>query len=186
MNTKLITIPNNVTMNITILNSKINPELTYQKLAIVGPLGKKTMVLPFGFSIEINKKSPSSIILNLKAEVTPSKINKEFGVFTSQIQKMIQGVTTGFTKQVKLFGIGYKFHIENNSKLFMSIGFSNPVEITKIPSSVSVKQILKNDPSLLEVFSTSLTDLNNFVYGLQKIRPVYKSFKGTGVSVLNN
>ncbi len=105
---------------------------------------------------------------------------------------MILGVTEGFKKQIKLIGVGYKINSSmasgsaKLSYLTLNIGFSHPVSIV-IPSNIYVNEDPKKanlDPSSIELFSTSLTDLNNFVYSIYKIKPIEKSFKGTGITII--
>ena len=100
---------------------------------------------------------------------------------------MVIGVTEGFKKQVKLVGIGYKIIATSENSLTLNIGFSHPIVI-EIPANIKLSaQALKEnkaDQSLVELNSTSLIDLNNFVYSIKRIRPINKSFKGTGITVL--
>lgn len=182
MNTKnLIVAPklvSTIKINITLIKSIVDPSKLHQKLTIVGPLGEQTIILPIGLSIDLGQLYTKSVIT-----FSINDTEGTLGVLVSQIKKMVQGVTEGFTKNIKLFGIGYKFNLSNSS-LFINIGFSHPVEIKDIPASIKIKDINKADASVLEVFSTSLTDLNNFVYSIQRIKPVSKSFKGTGIALI--
>jgi large subunit ribosomal protein L6 len=43
------------------------------------------------------------------------------------LSNAVNGVTKGFTKTLKIEGIGYKWAVANN-KLTLSVGFSHPVE----------------------------------------------------------
>lgn len=101
---------------------------------------------------------------------------------------MILGVTEGFKKQIKLIGIGYKVQPtdSNFNSLTLSIGFSHPVVIP-VPKNIKISDLAlkenKTDPSSITLSSTSLIDLNNFVDTIHRIRPVAKSFKGTGISI---
>jgi hypothetical protein len=123
-------------------------------------------------------------------------LNK-LGTLVSQINQMIIGVTEGFKKQIKLVGIGYKInYIEpsnsekhlNSGSLTINIGFSHPITLI-IPTNIKVSKEAakdnKTDQSILELNSTSLTELNNFVYSIKRIRSVDKSFKGTGITIIN-
>jgi hypothetical protein len=108
---------------------------------------------------------------------------------------MIMGVTSidCFKKQIKLIGIGYKItyveapNLNEKASIILNIGFSHSIQLP-IPSSIKVSTLAikenKNDPSFLELSSSSLVDLNNFVYQIQSIRPAKKSFKGTGITIL--
>jgi large subunit ribosomal protein L6 len=109
---------------------------------------------------------------------------------------MILGVTEGFKKQIKLIGIGYKVQPSQivapnklpQNYLTLNIGFSHPVVIP-VPSNIQISESAlkenKTDPSSIILNSTSLIELNNFVDSIQRIRPVAKSFKGTGISILS-
>lgn len=182
MNTKNLIVASKlvstIKINITLLKSIVDPSKLHQKLTIAGPLGEQTIILPVDLSIDLDQLYTRSII-----RFSINDTAGTLGVLVSQVQKMVQGVTEGFTKNIKLFGIGYKFNLANSS-LFINIGFSHPVEIKNIPASIKIKDINKADASVLEVFSTSLTDLNNFVYSIQRIKPVSKSFKGTGIALI--
>jgi large subunit ribosomal protein L6 len=100
---------------------------------------------------------------------------------------MVVGVTEGFKKQVKLVGIGYKIIATSESSITLNLGFSHPIEI-EIPANINLTaEALKEnkaDQSQIEFKSTSLVDLNNFVYSIKRIRPINKSFKGTGVTII--
>ena len=160
----------------------------HQILKITGPLGEKSILIPSNLSLNLNE-SRNTIIFGEICAATNNK--KEFGTLISKINQMIQGVTEGFKKQIKLVGIGYKINYiesQDQNNLVINIGFSHPVTI-KIPKNIKVSiEAAKNnktDQSSLELNSTSLTDLNNFVYSIKNIRPVSKSFKGTGITIIN-
>jgi hypothetical protein len=152
------------------------------------PIGTRTPGVKSKNVTNQNFKTATSI------EVCDSGLNLfkfkiEVKSLLSQINKMIIGVTEGYTKQIKLVGIGYKLNYDNKPSsgptITLNIGFSHPVTINNIPSNISVSESAikenKADPSVLELYSTSLIDLNNFINSIVKIRPVKKSFKGTGI-----
>jgi large subunit ribosomal protein L6 len=182
---KILSIPNkNLKLSKTYLVSSNLNSKYLQIFKIAGPLGEKSLLVPNSLSLDFNASSNSLLV----SEIYPAK--KEFGTLFSQINKMIIGVTEGFKKQIKLVGIGYKINYiesKDHNSLVINIGFSHPV-IVKIPNNIKVSKeaanLNKTDQSLLELNSTSLTDLNNFVYSIQNIRPVSKSFKGTGITIL--
>ena len=49
------------------------------------------------------------------------------GLYRALIHNMVVGVTTGFTKNLELVGVGYRA-TKNGKKLVLAIGFSHPVE----------------------------------------------------------
>lgn len=192
---KIYTIPTKYLTNLKfsrtfLVSTNVNSK-THQIFKISGPLGEKSLLVPSTLSLDLSE-SKSTIIFGEVLAATNNK--KEFGTLISKINQMIQGVTEGFKKQIKLIGIGYKInYIESTNEkiqdlLVINIGFSHPVTI-KVPTNIKVsKEAAKNnktDQSLLELNSTSLTDLNNFVYSIKNLRPVTKSFKGTGITIIN-
>jgi len=50
---------------------------------------------------------------------------------------MVEGVVNGFSKQLKIVGIGYSAQVKEN-KLIMKLGFSHPVEI-EIPKDIEIR-----------------------------------------------
>jgi len=183
----------------------------HKKLTITGPLGVQSMIIPNIIDVAIAPKGAlqGSIIISTPS-LSECAARQRGGLGgprgeyiklnASLIQQMIKGVTVGFQKQIKLIGIGYKvapigWGPEGANKntgpfgaLTFNIGFSHPVVIPMPPtgniviSDVSLKEN-KTDPSSIILNSTSLIDLNNFVDSIHRIRPVAKSFKGTGISV---
>lgn len=101
---------------------------------------------------------------------------------------MIQGVTIGFKRYIKLTGIGYKANLTelaNNKILTFNIGFSHPVNI-EVPSNIKINNISNTSQgSMIEVSGNSLTELNNFLFNIKTLRPADKSFKGSGISIIN-
>jgi len=66
--------------------------------------------------------------------ITLSRANEEkqtkayHGLYRSLIANMVEGVTTGFTKQQELVGVGYRATV-SGQKLDLMLGFSHPVVI---------------------------------------------------------
>lgn len=169
---------------------KYSSSVQYLKLKIVGPLGAQSILVPNYFNLDIQNIDNKFNITIRDSGLNINKFNIEVKSLLSQINKMIKGVTEGYTKQIKLVGIGYKINYSigiNNTKptITLNIGFSHPVVIDNIPSSISVSESAikenKADTSVLELNSISLMELNNFINSIVKIRPVRKSFKGTGI-----
>jgi large subunit ribosomal protein L6 len=59
------------------------------------------------------------------------------GLARALLANGVQGVTTGFTRDLDIVGIGYRAQVAGN-KLQMSLGYSHPVEFT-IPPGIEIK-----------------------------------------------
>ena len=54
------------------------------------------------------------------------------GLTRTIIANMVTGVTTGFTKELDINGVGYRVAKQGN-KVVMNLGYSHPVEMEEIP-----------------------------------------------------
>ena len=59
------------------------------------------------------------------------------GTMRSLVNNMIVGVTSGFTKQLQLVGVGYRAQMQGNV-LDLSLGFSHPVKYA-IPEGITIE-----------------------------------------------
>ena len=59
------------------------------------------------------------------------------GTMRSLVDNMIVGVTTGFSKQLQLIGVGYRAQMQGNV-LDLSLGFSHPVKYA-IPEGITIE-----------------------------------------------
>jgi large subunit ribosomal protein L6 len=59
------------------------------------------------------------------------------GTFRSIVSNMVEGVSTGFSKELTLIGVGYRAKIEGR-KLNLSLGFSHPV-LFEIPDGIEIE-----------------------------------------------
>jgi large subunit ribosomal protein L6 len=173
------------------LGTKSIKEESHKKLTITGPLGSQSIIIPNLLNIEIDNMPQRGNVEISPAPCSANPSSKLINLNASLIKQMIQGVTEGFKKQIKLIGIGYKIKpscVDKINYLTLNIGFSHPVTI-KVPSNINISELAikenQTDPSSIVLNSTSLISLNNFVTSILSIRPVTKSFKGTGISINN-
>ena len=60
-----------------------------------------------------------------------------WGTTRANIQNMVTGVTTGFTKDLELIGVGYRAQAQGDA-LNLTLGFSHPV-VHKMPAGIKVE-----------------------------------------------
>jgi large subunit ribosomal protein L6 len=74
------------------------------------------------------------------------------GLTRTLVNNMVVGVTTGFTKELEIIGVGYRAEAQTPTSLRLSLGFSHPVIVTApegitfevpVPTRVIVKGIDK-------------------------------------------
>jgi large subunit ribosomal protein L6 len=120
-------------------------------------IGNRELTIPEGATVTVNgttvvaKGPKGELSLTVKplitVTVTDNKIttvraNEEkhtkqlHGTYNSLIQGMIEGVTTGFKKELEINGVGYRAKATGN-KLDLSLGFSHPV-VMEAPEGITV------------------------------------------------
>lgn len=67
------------------------------------------------------------------------------GTTRANVANMVEGVSTGFTKTLKLVGVGYR-GAKSGSKLTLSVGYSHPVDFedredltVEVPDALTIK-----------------------------------------------
>ena len=98
-----------------------------------------------------------------------------WGTVRANINNMVLGVSTGFTRILEINGVGYRAAMQGN-KLQLSLGFSHPVEMD-IPAGLSVK--VENNTKI-EITGSDKQLLGQFASEIRAKRPP-EPFKGKGV-----
>ena len=127
---KAITIPAGVEVTIAPGN----------EVTVKGPKGTLTRQFNSAMSIE-NKDGVITV-----ARPNEDKHTKQLhGTTRALLNNMIEGVHTGYTKELVIVGIGYRAAVSGN-KLTLNVGFSHPVEFTieegvkvECPSATEIK-----------------------------------------------
>lgn len=155
-----IQVPENVIINFDTENSI---------LQIEGLLGKLTRKLKNSFSINLSN-------LEKTKTFTISSLDKKlWGTENTHIQNMIQGVTYGFRKDLKLIGIGYRARLEGR-KLILKIGYSHDISFD-IPKGVLV-QCPK--PDQITVFGIEKELVHKISFRIRSIKKP-DVYKGKGI-----
>ena len=120
-------------------------------------IGKNPVAIPAGVTLsqsgqvvtvkgpkgELNFTIPDAIIGNLegaKFTVSPVEGNKNakalWGTVRTMVSNMIEGVTSGFKKELELRGVGYRAQAQG-TKLTMQLGYSHDV-VYEAPEGISI------------------------------------------------
>ncbi len=97
-----------------------------------------------------------------------------WGLTHKLVKNMLEGVTTGFSKQLELVGIGFKVAAVG-SKLTLELGFSHPVHF-ELPKGVEVK-LEKNVVTLMGPDKQLVGQTAAQIRKLRKPEP----YKGKGI-----
>ena len=97
------------------------------------------------------------------------------GLTRSLVANMVTGVTTGFTKNLEIAGVGYRAQLQGE-KLVLALGYSHPVEVTP-PAGI---QFRVDTPTRLAVFGADKELVGQTAaYIRQQRKP--EPYKGKGI-----
>ena len=160
-------------------------------------IGKKPVVIPDGVEIKIDKGSISvkgklgelnqsfdnkAVRISKeegRALVMPLSESKEvrskFGLYRSLLNNMVIGVSEGYSKTLKIIGVGYRVTLKG-SDLEILAGYSNPV-IFKKPEGITF-EIPDNTTIIVKGIDKQL--VGEISSNIRNIRPP-EPYKGKGI-----
>ena len=121
-------------------------------------IGKRILVIPEGVTVNVNdsRVSVSGKLGSLELEVKPGiqvsvdngnvtvtrendskELKQLHGTTNANIKNMIEGVNTGFKKELEINGVGYRFQVAGNT-LTISAGYSHPVKM-EAPKGITIE-----------------------------------------------
>ena len=110
--------------------SSVKVEIGKEQLKVQGPKGKLEVPVPAGISVqqtgatlEILRESDAYAALH--------------GLTRALAANAVQGVSTGFTRELDIVGIGYRADVKGKLATF-TLGYSHPIEVL-LPEGVDLK-----------------------------------------------
>ena len=145
-----ITVPNTV---------KIKTE--GQRVLIEGPRGKLSWSVPETIHVKVDGAT-----LRVSRDDDERASRALHGLSRALIANMVNGVTTGFTKELDIIGVGYRAALQGK-QLTLSVGFSHPV-ILSIPEGITV-EVPK--PTALVIKGVDKQLVGQFAANIRRIAP---------------
>jgi len=153
------------------LNAQVSISWGDDYIKIMGPKG-----------IILKKKSNFSLaIKNLKLYLWSVENSKKEAAYLSWIHQMIVGVTKGYSKKLRLVGVGYRALLDKE-KIIFKLGYSHEVNFT-IPEDVSMMPS-KAKGTLLLIKGIELGRVNQIASEIRGLREP-DVYKGKGVQYYN-
>ncbi len=115
-----------------VIPAGVKVNLADGKIRVEGPKGKLELVPHPAMKVESDGKSIKV------ARPDNERLNRALhGLTRSLINNMVEGVTKGYEKRLKIEGIGYQAKIEKKAVVLM-VGYSNPI-VKMPPDGVTVE-----------------------------------------------
>ena len=100
------------------------------ELLVEGPKGKQSVPLPQGVSV---RQEDGTVHITRDTD----KQAALHGLTRALMANAVQGVSTGFTRELQIFGIGYRCEVKGRIASF-SLGYSHPIEFY-LPDGIDMK-----------------------------------------------
>lgn len=157
-----------------IIPSGVSANMEKNILVIKGPKGQLSLKINPEATIVVADNSVSVDVVNKKSK----KNRAVWGTYSSIIDNMICGVTTGFKKQLEINGVGYKANMKGVD-LVLEVGYSHPIVI-KPPTGI--KFTVEKNLITIEGFDKQLVGEQ-----AAQIRRVRKPepYKGKGIKYID-
>jgi large subunit ribosomal protein L6 len=136
-----------------------------------GPKGSAMLTIP----APVNIHHQNGVILVNVKDPANAKQKALWGTFQRLITNNINGLTRGFTKKLRMQGIGYRAGIQGN-KLLLEIGFSHPV-ILPIPSDITIQVENNNTITVSGIDKQRVGQIAANIRSVKKPEP----YKGKGI-----
>lgn len=143
-------------------------------VVVKGGKGQLQTVLPAG--VHLNQ-TDNQIQLSIE-DAADHKLNMLWGTMASIVKSMIIGVTTGFSKELELNGVGFKVAMSGN-KMTFNLGFTHQI-VFELPKGIEAK-IEKNKVTISGIDKQLVGQVAAKIRGLRKPEP----YQGKGIKYVD-
>lgn len=151
------------------------------EVIVEGPRGKLSQKIPDGVNIVMED---SRILVTRSTE--DRRIRALHGLTRALVANMVTGVTEGFTKTLRIAGLGYKAQFENGT-LTLQLNYSHPI-VYKVPEGIDISieraETVQNQPEIPLIISgidrQQVGQVAAIIRDFQKPEP----YKGKGIKYL--
>ena len=109
----------------------VEAKIQGQLVTVKGPKGTLTFTIPEGVTAKVEGTQ-----IKVECKSTEKTFKALFGLSRKMIANLVQGVSTGFEKNLELSGVGYRAE-KQGKNLSLTLGFSHPVILTP-PEGVDI------------------------------------------------
>jgi len=160
-----------------------NPITVPSSVTVTMSNGTVTVKGPNG---TMDRSIPEGITLSQEGDVlTVDRVNDEtmyrslHGLTRTLVSNMVTGVTTGWTKELEIIGVGYRAAAAGPNALDLALGFSHPVKFTA-PEGITFEVPV---PTRVIIKGADKEVVGQVAASIRKIRKP-EPYKGKGVRYL--
>jgi len=158
---KPISLPDNVSVEVNDAENSVT---------VKGPKGELTRTFPK--NLELSNED-GTLSLSRKDE---NKHTKQLhGTFRAHINNMVEGVTNGWSKELKIVGVGYRAAL-NGKTINFKLGYSHEINV-EVPEGLEV-EVNKNTQIIVK--GNDKEQVGSFAANIKKLRKP-DAYKGKGI-----
>lgn len=152
----------------------VEVNLDGQTLTVKGPKGTLTKTFHNRMAIAVEN---NEIVVTRPSDAKEDR--SLHGLTRTLIHNMVEGVTTGFKKELEINGVGYRAAKQGN-KLVMNLGYSHQVEMEEIDGiKIDVPQ-----PNQIVISGPDKQKVGQFAAQVREKRPP-EPYKGKGIKYVD-
>jgi large subunit ribosomal protein L6 len=109
----------------------VTAALSGQTIEVKGPKGTRSFTATDDVTLAVEDGSVS-----VKPRGTSKRARQQWGMSRTQVANLVEGVTTGFKKEMEITGVGYRAAVQGKL-LKLQLGYSHDVDFA-IPEGVTI------------------------------------------------
>ena len=153
------------------LPAGVQVEIGGGRIVVRGPQGTLEQPLLPGIRVALEG---DSIVVTRQSE---AQLHRQFhGLMRTLIANMVTGVTTGFSRELQIVGVGYRADMEGKD-LVLHLGYSHPIRVTP-PEGIRFQVGGRND--LVTVWGVDKVQVGQVAANIRALRKP-EPYKGKGV-----
>src|SRR5713226_2591278 len=154
------------------LPAGVKAQVAEGKVRVEGPKGK--LELQFHRNMKVQLDDGAKVIRVSRPD--DERLNRALhGLTRSLIANMVEGVTKGFEKRLKIEGIGYQARLDKKA-LVLTVGYANAVTMNP-PDGVTVEL---TDPTTIIIRGADKQKVGQFAAEVRQVRKP-EPYKGKGI-----
>ncbi|HEY9850156.1 MAG TPA: 50S ribosomal protein L6 [Leptolyngbyaceae cyanobacterium] len=154
---------------ITVPN-KVSVAIDNQHVAVKGPKGELSRVLPAGITVEQDGET-----LKVVRQNDSRQLRQLHGLSRTLVANMVEGVSQGFQRRLEIQGVGYRARVDGRN-LVLNVGYSHEV---KIEPPQGIQMAVENNVNVI-VSGIDKEIVGNLAARIRAVRPP-EVYKGKGI-----
>ena len=150
--------------------NKVSVAIDNQQVAIKGPKGELSRVLPAGITIE---QEGENLLVLRQSEAR--SLRQLHGLSRTLVANMVEGVSQGFQKRLEIQGVGYRARVDGRN-LVLNVGYSHEVKIEPPPG---IQMAVEGNVNIT-VSGIDKELVGNLAAKIRDVRPP-EVYKGKGI-----